>query len=71
MKLRHTISVIAVALSLAFPPLSHAQGCALCRDNMSTTQPATQRAFRHSIEFISGSAFAFFAATLAIAWRFR
>jgi hypothetical protein len=50
---------------------AQAQGCALCRDNTASTSPATQRAFRHSIEFMIAAAGSFFAASVLVIRRHR
>lgn len=69
------VAVIAalfwVAMVCCLPGLARAQGCAQCRDNTASTSPATQGAFRHSIELMSTAAFAFFAGTFVVIRRLR
>ena len=62
---------VACCLIAMVPPHLHAQGCAQCRDNTASTSSATQRAFRHSIEFMTIAATAFFAATFLAIRRTR
>ena len=54
-----------------FPHQSHAQGCAQCRDNLSSTPAATQRAYRHTIEALALAGLAVFAAGLLTLRRYR
>jgi hypothetical protein len=58
------------ALAL-FPIAAHPQGCTQCRDNLASTSPATQRAYRHAIVLMSVAGGGFFLATLAIFKRNR
>lgn len=61
---RYTRSLLkgALALGLLFATHAHAQGCAQCRDNMQSTPPAVQAAYRHAIELLAFSGLSVFAA---------
>ena len=64
------LAIAAFAAStFAAPSAIHAQGCAQCRDNTASTTPATQRAYAHAIELMSGAAAAFFVATVLLIRR--
>ena len=52
----------ALALGLLFATHANAQGCAQCRDNMQSTPPAVQTAYRHAIELLAFSGLTVFAA---------
>lgn len=66
MKLRATILALVAWAALLFAPPIHAQGCAQCRDNTAATTPATQRAYRHAIILMAGTASAVFLTTLVM-----
>lgn len=51
--------------------VADAQGCTQCRDNMASTPPATQAAYRHAIELLAASGLAFFAGGIVVLRRFR
>jgi len=61
---RYTRSLLkgALALGFLFATPAHAQGCAQCRDNMQSTPPAVQSAYRHAIELLAFSGLTVFAA---------
>ena len=61
---RYTRSLLkgALALGLLFATHANAQGCAQCRDNMQSTPPAVQAAYRHAIELLAFSGLTVFAA---------
>ena len=61
---RYTCSLLkgAFALGLLFATHANAQGCAQCRDNMQSTPPAVQTAYRHAIELLAFSGLTVFAA---------
>ncbi len=52
-------------------PSAHPQGCTQCLDNTAATPPATQRAYRHAIEFMTITAGSLFVGTIALLRRFR
>lgn len=54
-----------------FATASHAQGCAQCRDNMESTPPATQAAYRHAIELLAITGIVFFAGGILVLRRYR
>ena len=66
---RLRISLLVATLAFAVPHSVHAQGCSQCRDNTASTSPATQRAYRHAIELMTGAASALCVATFFILKR--
>ncbi len=63
--------LILLAALLATTPLAHAQGCAQCRDNLASTPPRTQAAYRHAIELLAATAATLFAGTVLLLKRSR
>ena len=63
---RPTLPTLMLAALLVAGPAAHAQGCAQCRDNAAATPPATQRAYVHAIEFMTGAATLLFAGVLIV-----
>ncbi|MDQ2924814.1 MAG: copper resistance protein CopC [Acidobacteriota bacterium] len=59
-------------IALGVPGVAlHAQGCAQCLDNMQSTPPAVQLAYRHAIELLAISGIAVFAGGVFIIRRYR
>jgi hypothetical protein len=50
-------------------PAAHAQGCTQCKDNAAATPPATQRAYRHAILFLTVTAGSIFVAAVTLIRR--
>lgn len=55
-----------LAAAILCPVPARAQGCTQCRDNTAATSPATQRAYRHAIILMAGTASIFFIGTVAL-----
>lgn len=73
--IRSPLSRIALAFAAILPfalasPI-HAQGCAQCRNNAASTEPATQRAYRHAIFLLTLTASGIFVTTVAMLRRPR
>ena len=66
MKLRSFVLALAAAVVLLLPAPVRAQGCTQCRDNTAATSPATQRAYRHAIILMAGTATAVFVTAVAL-----
>lgn len=60
-----------LAAAMLCPVPARAQGCTQCRDNTAATSPATQRAYRHAIVLMAGTASVFFLATVALLGKRR
>lgn len=60
-----------LAVALGSCEGAFAQGCTQCRDNTAATPPATQLAYRHAIELMTGAAGLLFAGTVLILRRSR
>jgi hypothetical protein len=63
-------AILFTALTLS-PTPAHAQGCTQCLDNTAATPPATQRAYRRAIIFLTLTASGLFATTLVVFKRHR
>lgn len=62
----------ALALPLfVLTAAAHSQGCAQCRDNLQSTSPATQAAYRHAIELMAVTGIAFFTGGVLVLRRYR
>jgi hypothetical protein len=59
------------AAILATATQAHPQGCTQCQDNTASTPPATQRAYRHAIIFMTVTAGTLFLGTLILLKRHR
>jgi len=69
---RLLIAIIVFIAALALnPTAAHPQGCTQCQDNTAATPPATQRAYRHAIIFMTLTAGGLFLGTLALFKRHR
>ena len=71
---RYTVHLAkwALALGLLLPaPAAHAQGCAQCRDNLQSTPPAVQAAYRHAIELLALSGLTLFTGGIILLRRYR
>lgn len=68
---RDVVCGLVFAIFWMMPAGGWAQGCTQCRDNTVATSPATQRAFRHSIEFMVVAASGFFGLTALVIRRTR
>lgn len=66
MKVRLAVAPVALSAMLAAGSNASAQGCAQCRDNTAATSPATQRAYVHAIEGMSGAATLLFIGVLVV-----
>jgi hypothetical protein len=62
--------ILFIAL-LSLPASSRAQGCTQCRDNLASTPPRTQAAYRHAIELLAATAATLFAGTVLLLKRPR
>jgi len=63
---------LALLFALCLPAgATRAQGCAQCRDNMQSTPPSVQRAYRHAIEVLAISGTAVFIGGTLLLRRFR
>jgi hypothetical protein len=71
MRLSNLWRAALLATILATSSPAHPQGCTQCLDNTAATPPATQRAYRHAIEFMTITAGSLFVGTIALLRRFR
>ena len=61
---------VLVAL-LAFPALSSAQGCSLCRDTTAGSAPQAREGLRRGILVLGVPAGAVFLGILGVAWKIK
>ncbi|HEX3471587.1 MAG TPA: hypothetical protein VHT28_10415 [Silvibacterium sp.] len=63
----HRLHLLILTLALALPPLSHAQGCSLCRDTTAGSAPRVRQALRRAILILGLPAGAVFLGILLVA----
>lgn len=68
---RHLRALLLAAILCLAPASLRAQGCAQCRDNTAATPPSTQRAYRHAITLLAGTAAIIFLGTAVLVRRNR
>ncbi len=72
---RHRFVVLLVLLTLAGPAditrQARAQGCSLCRDNVSQTNPAIQKSYRSAILLMIAGAVGICSATAVVLRKLR
>ncbi len=66
---RRLATALLFASAAVYTPSIHAQGCAQCRDSTGATPVATQRAYGHAIELMTGAAAILFVATVVMMKR--
>lgn len=62
---------LCILLLLAASHTASAQGCSQCRDNLASTPPQTQAAYRHAILLLMGTGGGLFAASALLLLRYR
>ena len=59
--------ILLLALALLLPPISHAQGCSLCRDTIAGSAPHVRQSLRRAILILGLPAGAIFLGILVLA----
>ena len=63
--------LLVLSIALAFPALSHAQGCSLCRDTTAGSAPRVRQGLRRAILVLGLPAGAVFLGILAVAKKIK
>jgi hypothetical protein len=63
--------LLVLSTALAFPALSHAQGCSLCRDTTAGSAPRVRQGLRRAILVLGLPAGAVFLGILAVAKKIK
>ncbi len=69
--MRRIVFLTTLAGALAFPALTNAQGCSMCRDTAAGSSPQMRQSLRRAIPVLGIPAAAAFLAMLGVTYRFK